>query len=127
VLRIAHVFRITPERLATAERWLLRGGAGAILVARVLPGTRINASFAAGGLRLPLRTFVAGVLPSTVLWLGMFTALGYALGDTVTPLLPWFDRIVLGLAVVALLAGAVIWRRRRQAAKRRTRQIGAAA
>lgn len=121
VLAIAHVVRLTPERLARAEAWLARGGTRAIIIARVLPGTRINASFAAGGLRLPFRTFIGGVLPSTVIWLGGFTLLGYALGDRVTPLLPWFDRIVLVLIGVSAICGLVIWRRRqyrRRAASR---------
>lgn len=112
VLRLGRHVRLTPARLERAEGWLARRGALAIFVARVLPGTRINASIAAGCLRLPLRSFVIGVLPSTVVWLGGFTLLGYLLGDSVTPYLPWFDRAVgAGLTCGLLVAGALWWRR----------------
>jgi len=117
VLRLGRHVRLTPERLDRAEVWLARRGALAIFVARVLPGTRINASIAAGCLRLPLRSFVLGVLPSTVIWLGGFTLLGYVVGDGVTPFLPWVDRAVGALAVATAVAGLVlVWRRRRRAA-----------
>jgi len=115
VLRLGRHVRLTPERLERAEGWLARRGALAIFVARVLPGTRINASIAAGCLRLPLRSFVLGVLPSTVVWLGGFTLLGYLLGDSVTPYLPWFDRAVGAGLTVGLLAVAALWWRRARA------------
>jgi membrane protein DedA with SNARE-associated domain len=114
ILRVGRRLRLTPQRLERAEGWLARRGALAIFVARVLPGTRINASIAAGCLRLPLRAFVLGVLPSTVIWLGGFTLLGFLAGDRVTPYLPWFDR---GVGVAATLAGAValaVYLRRRR-------------
>jgi membrane protein DedA with SNARE-associated domain len=116
VLRLGRRLHLTPERLDRAEGWLARRGAAAIFVARVLPGTRINASIAAGVLRLPLRTFVAGVLPSTFVWLGGFTLLGYLLGDRVTPLLPWFDRAVGAAATITAVVAFVLWWRRRRAA-----------
>jgi membrane protein DedA with SNARE-associated domain len=115
LLAAAQLVRLTPVRLARAEAWLSRGGSRAILIARILPGTRINASFAAGGLRLPYEEFIAGVLPSTMIWLGGFTLLGFALGDRVTPFLPWFDRLVVAGVVIGLLVGLVVWRRRRRA------------
>ena len=114
VLRLGRRVHLTPRRLERAEGWLARHGGVAIFVARVLPGTRINASIAAGCLRMPLRSFVVGVLPSTVVWLGGFTLLGYLLGDSVTPYLPWFDRAVGAAITVALLVGAVVWWRRRR-------------
>jgi membrane protein DedA with SNARE-associated domain len=119
VLRWGRHVHLTPHRLERAERWLARRGWAAIFVARVLPGTRINASIAAGCLRLPVRSFVGGVLPSTVLWLGGFTLLGFLLGDSVTPYLPWFDRAVGAAVSLAVLAGAALWWRRRRAAGRR--------
>jgi membrane protein DedA with SNARE-associated domain len=118
VLRLGRRVQLTPQRLARAEAWLARRGAPAIFLARVLPGTRINASIAAGCLRLPLRSFVAGVLPSTVVWLGGFTLLGYLLGDSVTPFLPWVDRAVGFAATLTAVALLVVWRRRRRAARR---------
>jgi membrane protein DedA with SNARE-associated domain len=122
VLRVGRRVHLTPQRLERAEGWLARRGAVAIFVARVLPGTRINASIAAGCLRLPLRSFLIGVVPSTMVWLGGFTLLGYLVGDRITPYLPWFDRAV-GVAVtVAVLAGVAVWWRRRRAASAAERE-----
>jgi hypothetical protein len=120
VLRWGRHIHVTPHRLEKAERWLARRGWLAIFVARVLPGTRINASIAAGCLRLPLRSFAGGVLPSTVIWLGGFTLLGFLLGDSVTPYLPWFDRAVGAAITVAVVVAVALWwrRRRRRAAGR---------
>ncbi|HZS13537.1 MAG TPA: DedA family protein [Candidatus Dormibacteraeota bacterium] len=118
VLRWGRHVHLTPHRLDRAERWLARRGWLAIFLARVLPGTRINASIAAGCLRLPLGSFARGVLPSTVIWLGGFTLLGFLLGDSVTPYLPWFDRAVGAAITVALLVAVVVWWRRRRAAGR---------
>jgi membrane protein DedA with SNARE-associated domain len=116
VLRFGRRVHLTPPRLEKAEAWLARRGALAIFLARVLPGTRINASIAAGCLRLPVRTFVIGVLPSTVVWLGGFTLLGFLLGDSVTPFLPWFDRGVGAAATLAAVVVLIVWWRRRRAA-----------
>lgn len=120
VLRYGRFVGLGPSRLGRAERWLRRNGVAAVAVARVLPGTRINMSFAAGCLRLPVRDFLLGVLPSTAVWLGGFTLLGFVLGDRVTPLLPWYDRIAVGLIAVAVAGGAGAWwlRRRRGGAMR---------
>lgn len=113
VLRHGARIHLTPARLARAEAWLGRAGARGVGVARVLPGTRINASLAAGCLGLPVRTFVAGVLPSTVIWLGAFTLAGFWLGDRVVMLLPWVDRgVVAGVVIVAIVT-TVRWIRRR--------------
>lgn len=125
VLRWGRHVHLTPPRLEKAERWLARRGSAAIFVARVLPGTRINASIAAGCLRMPLWTFVRGVLPSTVIWLGGFTLLGYLLGDRVTPYLPWFDRAVGAAITVVAVVGVLVWWRRRRSARQQTQPQGA--
>lgn len=126
VLRWGRHVHLTAARLEKAERWLSRRGWAAIFVARVLPGTRINASIAAGCLRLPLGSFARGVLPSTVIWLGGFTLLGFLLGDSVTSYLPWFDRAVGACISVALLVGVALWWRRRRAAGRAAEQTAEA-
>lgn len=125
VLRWGRHVHLTPHRLEKAERWLARRGSAAIFVARVLPGTRINASIAAGCLRMPLGRFVRGVLPSTVIWLGGFTLLGFVLGDRVTPYLPWFDRAVGAAISVVAVVGVLVWWRRRRSARQQPQPQGA--
>jgi membrane protein DedA with SNARE-associated domain len=114
VTRWGRLVGLTDHRVAVAERWLHRNGTTAVAVARVLPGTRITMSMAAGCLRLPFRDFVLGVLPSTLVFAGSFTLVGFILGDRVTPLLPWYDRIAVGFGFVAVIAGTAIWLARRR-------------
>ena len=129
VMRWGRFVGLTEHRVDLARRWLHRNGVPAVMVARVLPGTRITMSMAAGSLRLPRRDFVLGVLPSTAVFAGGFTAIGFVLGDRVTPLLPWYDRIAVALAVVAAVTGTIVWivRRRGRRARHDGRSAGAIA
>jgi membrane protein DedA with SNARE-associated domain len=119
VLRWGRFVGLTEHRVVIAERWLHRNGTPAVAVARVLPGTRITMSMAAGALRLPRRDFVLGVIPSTAVFVGLFTIIGFVLGDRVTPLLPWYDRIAVGLATVAVIGGTIFWAVRRRVRRSR--------
>lgn len=112
ILRHGWRIRLTPRRLERAEKWLSQYGVRAIMIARILPGARINSSIAAGCLRLPFRTFLLGVLPSAAVWLTGFTLLGFVLGDNVGIALPWFDRGVLLLVCVSVPVALIVWRRR---------------
>jgi membrane-associated protein len=116
VTRWGRFVGLTAPRVALAERWLHRNGTAAVAVARVLPGTRITMSMAAGTLRLPIRDFTLGVLPSSAIFVSSFAALGFLLGDRVTPLLPWYDRVAVGAALVAVVGASVIWMVRRRGA-----------
>lgn len=124
VLRWGRLVGLTEHRLDIARRWLHRNGTPAVAVARVLPGTRITMSMAAGVLHLPLRDFALGVIPSSAIFVGMFTIVGFVLGDRVTPLLPWYDRIAVGLAAAGVIVCAIVWvvqrvRRSQREARRR--------
>lgn len=111
---------LTRRRLDRAETWLSRGGARAIFLFRILPGTRINASFAAGILRLGWRRFAAGVIPSAAVFTTTFTLLGFIAGDRVTPLLPTIDRVIVVLAVLGVITGIGVWQVRRRMRRRRS-------
>ena len=109
---------LTRRRLDRAETWLARGGARAIFLFRILPGTRINASFAAGILELGWRRFAAGVIPSAAVFTTTFTLLGFLAGDRVTPLLPTVDRVIVVLAVLGVVTGIGVWQIRRRMRRR---------
>jgi len=111
---------VTQKRLERAETWLGRRGAPAIFVFRILPGTRINASFAAGCLKLPAARFAAGVVPSAALFVTAYSLLGFAAGERVTPLLPVVDRVIAVLLVLALVGGLIAWQLRRRLHPRST-------
>ena len=109
---------VTPKRLARAERWMTRWGGKAVGIARLVPGTRINASIAAGCLRLSFRRFYTGVLVSTMVWIAGFVLLGDVLGSRITPLLPLLDKFMLVVVVGLLMMAFAYWAngRRRQLA-----------
>ena len=77
--RMAH---LNPDRIQRAERWFLRWGYWAIIVARCLPGTRIPMSVAAGMFRVRYRVFAASVIVSTAVWAAFFLIVGLTLGSS---------------------------------------------
>ena len=46
-----------------------------------VPGTRVYTHLVAGAVGMPPLTIVAGLVPSSLVWLAIFTGLGYALGQ----------------------------------------------
>lgn len=92
------------ERLAARVQ---RAGPGGIIVSRLLiPGMRVNTTLLAGGLGVPPRTFLLGLVPSVLIWVGLFTGLGVLVGLPLAEILSRIDHALLDGA--ALLAVGVI-------------------
>jgi membrane-associated protein len=86
------------ERVAGRVRsagWL---GVG---VSRLIPGLRIYTTLVAGAVHMPRRTFLAGMIPSTVIWVGAFTALGALIGIPVEHFLTQVERVAVEGAILA--------------------------
>lgn len=101
---------LTPRRLDQASTWLQARGSLGIFIARILPGTRINASYAAGALLMKRRTFIIGVLPSAAIWVTGTTMVGYLAGQRMMGLLLPLDGLLpwaLAIAAVTLLIFAI--------------------
>lgn len=64
------------ERVATVERLLLRYGALAILIARLVPGARMCTFFVAGASRMPLSRFVLFDFLGSLVSVSLCLALG---------------------------------------------------
>jgi membrane-associated protein len=114
LVRIARRFGYTEAREQRLEAWLLRRGALAVVVGRLVPGLRIVMTVVAGTLRLPHRTFVAGTLLAGLVWASLYFWLGYAVGagyermaGRVSPAALWA-----AAAAAVLLAGAALLARR---------------
>jgi membrane-associated protein len=98
--------------LDRAARLVRRGGWPAVLVARVTPGMRITTTEVAGLLRLPRRTFLAGLAPGAALYVVVFVAAGWLFGRAaIAVLLHTVHRLGLGVTVLMVLAGwaMAIW------------------
>jgi membrane protein DedA with SNARE-associated domain len=79
--------RVAAERLRVAkgldgvQRRVQSSGAFGIAFARlVLPGMRVNTTLLVGALGVPMQTFLRALIPSTVIWVAVFTGLGVLVG-----------------------------------------------
>jgi membrane-associated protein len=97
--------------LDRAARLVERGGWPAVLVARITPGLRITTTEVAGLLRLPRRTFLAGLAPGAAAYVVVFVAAGWLFGrGAIGVLLHTVHRLGLGVTIVLLVllwAGAL--------------------
>lgn len=80
-----------------------------IAITRLIPGLRIYTTLVAGAARVPRRTFLAGMLPATVVWVVVFVILGALVG---LPVEHFFNQIarlaVQGVILIAMGVGVYI-------------------
>jgi energy-coupling factor transport system substrate-specific component len=86
LMRIAEPLRARGP-LERAAGMLQRGGWRAVFTARLIPGLRVYTTQVAGVRRIPLRTFVGGLLPANAVYIGAFVGLGAAFGRPVLALI----------------------------------------
>jgi membrane protein DedA with SNARE-associated domain len=95
-LRAGRHLERASERLRDAGPWT-------ILVARLIPGLRINTTLVSGALQVPRRTFLAGLVPSIIIWEAVFIGLGAAVGTPVEHYLGRLEHLMLRGAVFVLI------------------------
>ena len=103
--------------LDRATRLLRRGGARAVFVGRLFPGLRISTTQVAGVSRMPRMTFALGLIPSVLIYTGVFVGLGAIVGQPAVTLFHraehrLFVLVVAGLAAVAVVLSVRILARR---------------
>jgi membrane protein DedA with SNARE-associated domain len=74
-----------------------------IAVARLVPGLRINTSLVAGAAGVARGTFLLGVVPAIIIWLGAYTLLGVLVGVPILASLDRAQHIALTGFVLALI------------------------
>jgi membrane protein DedA with SNARE-associated domain len=87
VYRYGRFIRLTPERLDSAERWLKQHGSRAVFLGRLLPGLRIVTAVACGVFEVPFRVFFPAMSLGALLYIMVYTLLGYFLGPPVLTVL----------------------------------------
>src|SRR5205807_9939473 len=103
LFRMARPLRIEAP-LRRVSSVLGRQGWRAVFTARLIPGLRVYTTQVAGVIRMPRRTFVAGLVPAAAVYVAAFVGLGAAVGR---PILELIRRGEYQLLVVVLpLAGA---------------------
>jgi membrane protein DedA with SNARE-associated domain len=90
VYRYGRFIRLTPERLDRAERWLKRHGTRAVFLGRLVPGLRIVTAVACGVFEVPFGVFFPAMSLGALLYILVYTLLGYFLGP---PVLSVLERI----------------------------------
>lgn len=110
------------RRIEMGERWLGRYGDKVILVNRFLPGVRSVISLVAGVGGMPARRIAPYALISAAVWDGLLISSGVLAGahwEAAVALLKTYNRIVGAvLVIVAGVALAVVYRRRRQSRRK---------
>jgi energy-coupling factor transport system substrate-specific component len=103
LMRIAEPLRARGP-LERAAGLLQRGGWRTVFTARLIPGLRVYTTQVAGVSRVPLRTFVAGLLPANAVYIAAFVGLGAAFGRPIIALIQLAEhQLLLAILVVAVL------------------------
>jgi membrane protein DedA with SNARE-associated domain len=111
--RYQRFFRIRPEMIAKGERLFGKYGSVTVLFARFVFGLRIIAGPLAGVLRMPWKQFALWNFLGAIIWVTVISCVGYFVGAEWTELLRVMKHINTGILIVAAVAVAVIWLRRR--------------
>jgi membrane protein DedA with SNARE-associated domain len=122
ILRYGRYVRLTPERFGHVEAFMTRNGAKVVVVARFVEGLRQLNGLVAGTTGMPWRRFLVADVIGAVLWVGVWTAVGYVAGDHWAQIkdgvLRYRPYVVAGAVLVVV--AVVVWRVRRH----RHRQAG---
>ena len=86
VSHYGHYVGLTTERLNSAEAQLGERGAGAVFIARIVPGLRLAIVAVCGMLRFRWWKFVGAVLLGALIYVGVCLAIGYVFGESIVGL-----------------------------------------
>lgn len=109
---------IGEDRLAGARRWLDRRAILTLIIARVLPGSRLPIYAAGGYLQLPFRIFASTTAATSLSWTALLFMGSYVFGIGAESIPPSAKYAIVLMAVLALIGGPMILKRqiRRSAA-----------
>jgi DNA-binding transcriptional ArsR family regulator len=74
-----------------------------VALSRLIPGLRIYTTLVAGAVRVRRRTFIAAMVPSTVVWVGVFVALGTVVGIPVEHFFNQVERLAVQGAILIVM------------------------
>ncbi|MFE7357275.1 DedA family protein [Streptomyces sp. NPDC057543] len=118
VQRYGRYVFLPPERYEKAEKFFTRHGGKVVTVARFVEGLRQVNGIIAGAAEMRWTRFVAFNALGAALWVGLWAGVGYFAGNHITTIYTEVNRystyllIALGVLILALVARAVVSRRR---------------
>jgi membrane protein DedA with SNARE-associated domain len=121
ITRLGHYIHFEPEKLDQVRAWYDRKGKYGLILSYFIPGIRHLAAYVAGSSKLPLPVFATFAYLGGLLWSSCFLTIGYFLGDEWAQMSESIHRYVLlgASLMLAVMAIALWFARRRQHAKRR--------
>lgn len=117
--KYGRVLHITPERRHRAERWIRRHEVPAVVIGRLIPGFRIVITVVAGTARTNFLAFLPSAALSALIWVVIYMALGWALGDQYEKFSSAIDTdprvgFVIVIGAIGIVAAIVAFRLRRR-------------
>lgn len=111
-VRFGRYVGLTEKRLAATEAFFQRRGGWIIIVARFFDGLRQANGLVAGIVGMRWARFLVLNMTGAALWVGTWTAIGYAAGDDIGPIYATVQRYFLVLLVIAAIgvSAYVGWR-----------------
>ncbi len=109
ITRVGRYIGLTQIRADHIELWLRRRGTLAVFIARLTPIVRTFGSFIMGAADVPPQIFALGTFAGALVYCGVWTVVGYALGARYKEVLSAFDRYkFLGVLAVVLIVAVVV-------------------
>jgi membrane protein DedA with SNARE-associated domain len=112
--RYRNVFSIRAETVARGDRLFEKYGAVTVFLARFIFGMRVLSSLLAGALQMPWRKFVLYNFLGAAAWVSAICGAGYLFGGHWGRLAHDLKRFDLGVAIVVVVAGLLVWWRNRR-------------
>lgn len=106
IARVGRFIGLNQTRADHIELWLRHRGALGVLIARVTPMVRTFGSYIMGAADIAPATFALGTLAGSLVYCGVWIALGNALGDNYKAPLRYLDKI--GAPGIAAVVGVVL-------------------
>ena len=104
---------ISAKDIDKSKTWFNKHGNAAVLLCRLVPGVRTLISIPAGMSSMPVLPFLVFSTLGTLLWVGLLTYSGYALGNNYH-LVEEYIGPVSKIVLVALIVAFVVWVVRRR-------------
>ena len=113
ITQYGRYIHITGRNLKKAEQWFDRRGEWAVFIGRLLPGIRTFISLPAGIAQMNVVKFTLFSSIGSLPWVAALAYAGYQLGQNWEGIRTYTHPLIyVAVAVVVLLAGTVVYRRR---------------
>jgi len=101
-------------RLETVKRWFEKYPIVTVFFSRLIPGFRTLASFPAGAIKMPVKSFTIYTLGGCLTWNILLTYLGVYVGSNWSHIAGFIEYLIVGLSLALMFGFFVYFARRRK-------------